>query len=377
MHQDFLLDDEITFLNHGSFGACPRPVFETYQQWQRELERQPVAFLGRRYDALMDEARSSLAEYVGAAAQDLIFVPNVTVAINTVARAIPLEPGDEVLATDHEYGAVDLTWAAVCKKAGAHYIRQPIDTPLGDTKQVIETLWQAVTPRTRVIAISHITSPTALTFPVASICARAREAGILTVIDGAHAPGQIPLDVTAVGADFYTGNCHKWLCAPKGAGFLHARREHHTWLEPLVISWGYGQGEGFVARNQWQGTRDIAAYLSVPAAIGYQHARDWPTVQARCHDLALGIRDRIQALTGLPHLGNPQTFRQMVSLPLPVDDIEGLKARLYDDYRVEVPAIRWRDLRLIRLSVQIYNTEVDGDRLASALVDLLPHFNAG
>jgi len=221
----FLLRPDVVFLNHGSFGACPQPVFETYQRWQRELERQPVEFLGRRFASLMRTAREALASYVHTAPEDLVYVPNATTGLNVVARSLPLQPGDEVLATDHEYGALNRTWRFVCAKRNATYVNYPLPLPIRSAEQVVETIWAGVTPRTRVLFISQYTSPTALILPVAELVRRARQAGILTVVDGAHMPGQIPLDLTALGADFYAGNLHKWLCAPKGAGFLNARRE--------------------------------------------------------------------------------------------------------------------------------------------------------
>ncbi|MBN1661062.1 MAG: aminotransferase class V-fold PLP-dependent enzyme, partial [Anaerolineae bacterium] len=235
----FLLQPDVVFLNHGSFGACPRSVFEVYQRWQLELERQPVEFLGRRAPELMRAARQALGSYLGAEADDLVYVPNATTGLNAVARALPLLPGDEVLATDHEYGALDRTWRFVCARRGARYVNQPVPLPVESAEQVVEAIWGGVTERTRVLFLSHITSPTALILPVEALVRRARSAGILTVIDGAHVPGQTPLDLEALGADFYSGNCHKWLCSPKGAGFLYARREVQNLLEPLVVSWGW------------------------------------------------------------------------------------------------------------------------------------------
>ena len=367
----FKIEECIHFLNHGSFGACSAEVFEVYQNWQHELECQPVEFLQRRYHDLMDEARAALSAYVNAPVETLVYVPNATVGINMVARSLKLNPGDEVLATDHEYGAIDSTWRFVCERSDAVYKQQPIHTPLTDDEAFIEQVWQGVTPRTRVIALSHITSPTALTFPVAAVCARARREGILTVIDGAHTPGQLALDLSAVGADFYTGNCHKWLCAPKGSGFLYVCPEHHAIIEPLVISWGWEEQTTFAMRNQWWGTRDIAAYLSVPAAIAFQQRHNWDAVRDRCHRLAVETWERLTALTGLPPLSDSAHFVQMFTVPVPVEDVMALKTRLYDEYNIEVPGIIWRDQSYLRISVQGYNTADDLDKLVEALGLLL------
>lgn len=207
----FMLDPEIVFLNHGSFGATPKPVFDVYQNWQRELERQPVEFLGRRARDLMAESRAALADYLGVQRDDLVYVTNATVGVNIVAHSINLGPGDEVLTTDHEYGACDRTWRFLARKDGFAYINQPVLVPLTSVERFVEQLWQGVTAKTKIIFLSHITSPTAIVFPVTEVCRRAREQGILTLVDGAHAPGQIPLDLDKIGADYYTGNLHKWM----------------------------------------------------------------------------------------------------------------------------------------------------------------------
>ncbi len=216
----FLLDSDVVFLNHGSFGACPRPVFEAYQTWQRELERQPVEFLGRRAPALMAEARKSLADYVGARADEVVYFPNPTTAANMVARSLNLQPGDEVLATDHEYGAMDRTWRFLGRQGGWSYVRYEIPLPVSTHSDFVERFWAGVTERTRVIFLSHLTSATALIFPVKEVCRRARAAGILSILDGAHVPGHLPLNLAELGADLYLGACHKGLRAPKGSAFL-------------------------------------------------------------------------------------------------------------------------------------------------------------
>ena len=375
--EQFLVRRDITFLNHGSYGACPQPVFETYQSWQRELERQPVEFLGRRIRDLLADARAALADFLGTAADNVVYAPNVTWAINAVAHSLALQPGDEVLATDLEYGAVDRTWRYYCGQRGARYINQPISLPVTSAAEFVNQLWAGVTGRTRVIAISHITSGTALILPVAEVCRRAREAGILTVIDGAHAPGQIDLNLDDLGADFYGGNCHKWLCAPKGSGFLFARPERQSLLEPLIISWGYqADNPGpslFLDHFERTGTHDPAAYLSVPAAIAFQRAHDWPRVRAACHLLAGEARARILALTGLPPIApdSSEWWAQMCAVPLPPLDAQRLHDRLWSDYQVEIPVSSRQNRTLVRVSIQAYNDQEDVNRLVDALSVLL------
>jgi isopenicillin-N epimerase len=368
---EFLLDPDVTFLNHGSFGACPRAVFERYQAWQVELERQPVLFLARRIGDLLADARAVLGDYVAADPDDLVFVPNATAAVNVAARSLALEPGDEVLSTDLEYGALDLTWERVCADAGARYIRTHVELPVADPADIVETVWSGVGASTRVLFLSHHTSTTALTLPVAELCARARDRGIHTVVDGAHVPGHLPLELRTLGADFYAGNCHKWLGAPKGAGFLYVGRELQRDVHPLVISWGYeGDDPTFLARHERQGTRDPSAYLAVPAAIEWQRAHDWDAVRRRCHDLAR----RAAAELGLPPLV-PDTrhdlYGQMVSVRLPDDAPADLQERLYDEYRIEIPTSERNGLRLLRPSFQGYNDAGDLGRLRAALDELL------
>ena len=381
----FLLDPDLVFLNHGSYGACPAEVFADYQRWQRELERNPVQFLGRRSGALLAQARAVLADYLGARADDLVFVPNATTGVNAVARSLALQPGDEVLAaTDHEYGACVATWQHACTQRGAVYRQVEVPLPFMPAGWV-DSVMAAVTPRTRVIFASHISSTTALIFPVAELCARARERGILTVIDGAHAPGHIALHLAAVGADFYTGNCHKWLCAPKGAAFLHVRVQQQALLDATVVSWGYvagadGAGDSppnvldsatgrtlLERRHQWQGTRDIAAFLAVPAAIAFQQQHDWPAVQRRCHDMACRTREQVAHFNGLAAIAPDDCFGQMLPIPVRCDDAEALRQHLFDSHHIEVPVTQHRGRTFVRVSVQAYNTQADVDVLVQAL----------
>ncbi|MCA1648646.1 MAG: aminotransferase class V-fold PLP-dependent enzyme [Chloroflexi bacterium] len=314
LREEFLLDPNVVFLNHGSFGACPRPVFERYQAWQRELERQPVEFLGRRREALLAEARGALTDYLHVGPDDAVYVPNVTTALNIVARSLPLEPGDEVLTTNHEYGALERTWTFVSEHRQTRVVVQHLPVPLADPDEVVEAVWAGVTPRTRVLFLSHITSPTAVTLPIEPLIARARAAGIWTVVDGAHAPGQVDLDLTDLGVDFYGGNSHKWLSAPKGAGFLYVRPDLQHLIEPVVVSWG------------WR-PNDPGASVFVD---------------------------------------------KMATLPLPPCDAAELKRRLYDEHQIEIPATRWGDVPCLRVSVQGYNTRADIERLVAAVAKLLP-----
>lgn len=376
LKQHFLLDPEIHFLNHGSFGACPKPVFEAYQAWQRRLERQPVLFLGREHDSLLQESRAALGAYLNASADDLVYIPNATHGVNIVARSLNLQPGEEVLTSDHEYGACDFTWEFLCGKRGAKYIHQPIRLPVQTEEEIVSQFWAGVTGRTRVIYLSHITSPTALRLPIEPICARARQAGILTVIDAAHSPGQIPVNLQALGADIVFGNLHKWVMSPKGAAFLYARQEIQPMLEPLVVSWGFGgnpefsSGSRFVDFFQWTGTRDPSAALAVPDAIKFMREHDWETVRKECHALLIQAMERVCDLVKMPPLYplDGSFFSQMAIAPLPPDvDLAVLKSRLYEEYKVEVPLIYWQDRKFVRISIQGYNSPDDVDALVSGL----------
>lgn len=350
-----------------------------YQAWQCRLERQPVHFLATELPDLLAEARAVLADYVGAAADDVAFIPNATFGVNLIARSLGLGPGDEVLTTNHEYGACDNVWTFLSQKQGFGYKKQPISLPIEPVAEMVEQFWQGVTPRTKVIFISHITSTTAVTLPVAAICARARQAGILTIIDGAHAVGQIPLDMAAIDADFYLSNAHKWLCSPKGSAFIYARREKQDLLEPLVVSWGWGGDEQFSYGSnlldylQWMGTVDPSAYLTVPAAIAFQKEHHWPDVRRHCHDLLHHALDQISSFTGLASPYPDDSFyHQMAVAPLPpVAELRAFKERFYEKYRVEVPFTEWNGRQFVRISVQGYNSATDTAALLAALQDSL------
>ena len=376
----FQLDPDIHFLNHGSYGATPKPVFEAYQRWQLRLERQPVLFLGREFYSLIREARQALGEYLNADADDLVFIPNATHGVNIVARSLELGHGDEVLTSDHEYGACDYTWEFLCQKIGAEYIHQPIPLPVTSEAEIVEQFWRGVTGRTKVIYLSHITSSTALRLPVEEICRRGRQAGILTIVDAAHAPGQIPVDLQQLGADIVFGNCHKWMLSPKGSAFLYVRREVQELIQPFVVSWGYhatpeiASGSRFVDILQWSGTRDPSAALAVPDAIRFMEVHNWAEVRQGSHRLLRQALERVCELTGMPPLYplDSDLYSQMGIAPLPPSDLAALKGRLYDEFRVEVPIIQWGERHFVRISVQGYNTHEDIDALVGALRMLLP-----
>ncbi len=367
LKDDFLLDPSAIFLNHGSFGATPRPVFENYQYWQRELELQPVEFIGRRAPDLLRQARSELAEYMHCGANDLVFVQNATYGMNVAVRALSLGPDDEVLASNHEYGAVNKTWMYHASQHGYRYINHPMDSFCDSKEAWVEQLWSGVTPHTRVISISHITSPTALVFPIQEVCRRARAEGILTVIDGAHAPGQIDLNLTELGADFYTGNLHKWMCAPKGVAFIYARPEMQKHVQPLVVGWGYNpdgaEETRFVDYLEWTGTRDVASFLAVPSVLAYMREHDWASVRATCHQLALETQQRFATYSDEGPLSTPDWFVQMADIPLP-RQIDGQKlSENFRAHKIEIPVIHWHDRWFLRLSVQAYTTQKDLDAL--------------
>lgn len=375
----FLLDDDLVFLNHGSFGACPRAVHRRYQELQRELEGNPVAFLDSRRDlpGRLQAARRVLAAHLAARADDLVFVPNATYGLNVVARSVALAPGDEVVITDHAYGAVERLWRFVCERRGARLVTAAVDLPVESPHDVVHTIWRQVTERTRVICIDHLTSPTALILPITALCERARRAGILSVIDGAHGPGQLPLDLTQLGADIYVGNCHKWLLAPKGAGFLWARPEVQPLLQPLVVSWGWQAAQPgpsrFLDEQEWTGTRDPAAWLAVPEAIAFQARHDWPQVQRRCRALVREARHALGQLTGLLPIcpDDGLWYGQMHTFALPVCDPERLQRALRERDRIEIPVFNWRGRPHLRISIQAYNTRRDVETLLQALAELL------
>ena len=380
----FLLDPEVVFLNHGSYGACPKPIFQAYQDWQVTLERQPVEFLDSRraLSPRMEEVRRAMAGAMGAAPEDIVAQVNATQALNIVAQSLDLQPGDEILTTDHEYAALEKTWAYVAARSGARIVPVTIPLPLHDESAFTETVLAGMTARTRVLFLSHITSATAMRFPIERAVRAAREREIITVIDGAHTPGHIPLDLTELGADFYAGNCHKWLMAPKGAAFLHVRPEMQDRIRPLTISHGWEPGHAgsdpgpfghsaFIDSLEVQGTRDPSAFLAIPAAYAFRAAHDWEQVARRCAAMAAETGARLARLTGLaPLCAEPFRAPQMFAVRLPDCDPAALQRDLMARWKIEMPCYRWKEHCIARFSVQGYTTQAQLDLLVAALSEI-------
>jgi isopenicillin-N epimerase len=328
----------------------------------------------------MYESRLALGKYLNANPEDLVYIPNATHGVNIIAHSLNLQPDDEVLTTDHEYGACDYTWDFVCKKSGAVYVHQPIPLPVNSEEDIVEQFLDGITPQTRIVYLSHITSSTALRLPVEQICRRARALGILSIVDAAHSPGQMPFDLQQLDADVVFGNCHKWMLAPKGSAFLYVRREHQHWIEPLIVSWGYNStneiatGSRFIDLLQWTGTKDPAAALTVPTAIEFMNDHDWDAVRCQCHLLLRQAIERICDMTGLSPLYPLASdfYNQMGIAPLPPSDLSTLKSRFYDEFKIEVPLTQWQDKQFIRISIQGYNDQNDVDKLLHSLEILLP-----
>ena len=372
----YLLDPDITFLNHGSFGACPKPVFDAYQNWQRKLENQPVQFMAIDVYEHLALARNKLGAFIGCDGDDLFFIPNATTAVNTIIRSLDLGPGDEVLSTNHEYGSLIRAWEWVAKEKGFHFIQHEFPLPLKTHEDFIEDFWESVTANTRIIFLSHITSSTGLIFPAEEICSRARKDGILTIIDGAHVPGQLALDITAMDPDVYTGACHKWLSAPKGSTFLYVKNDLQSLIKPLIISWGEaGDDPGpsqFLKDNQYQGTRDPSAFLAVPAAIDFQKEHNWNTVKKSCRELNRRTRDRAYKIIHTdPICPNTEEWLvQMASVEVDVNNEQALKDTLLETYKIEIPLFTWQEKTLLRFSFNAYNDEHDADVLIGALKEI-------
>ncbi len=376
----WLLDPEIIFLNHGSFGACPVPVMEAQQCWRERMERQPLQFLGKDIEELLDAALQGLAKFVNCHWQDVAFVANATTGVNTVLRSLLLEQGDELLTTNHEYNACRNALNFVAERQGVKVVVADVPFPIESESQVIEAVLQQVSPRTRLVLLDHVTSQTGLIFPIAELVQELNQRGIETLIDGAHAPGMIPLNLEELGATYYTGNCHKWLCSPKGAAFLYVRRDRQSVIHPLTISHGANSPRcdrsRFRLEFDWMGTHDLTPYLSVPAAIQFLGSLlpgGWMALMQHNREMAIAARTVLcETLNIAPPC--PETMLGALAvIPLPEGDPSLLQNALWEQYAIEVPIIPWnRSLgRQIRISAQIYNKPEQYNYLATALEKLL------
>ena len=371
----FLLDPDITFLNHGSYGACSKPVFKEYQDWQQKLENQPVQFMTNQVYSAMEKSRESMSQFVGCDDEELVFFQNPTTAVTNVIYNLDLKPGDEVLMSNHEYGALVRAWKMWGEKTGVNIIQQDISMPVTIEENFIENFWTGVTDQTKVIFLSHITSSTALIFPIEKIIKLAKEQNILTIIDGAHVPAQIPLNIHELGCDFYTGACHKWLCAPKGSSFLFVKKEHQDWVKPVVVSWGKDGDDPtpseFIQNFQWQGTRDMSAFLTIPTAINFYNKEIRP-YQAACKKIIQDTYSEFPSVLNTePISAGIEWLAQLVAHPLPKNIPSNLKKRLWEEYQIEIPVFEWNGQEFVRVSIQVYNTQKDVDLLMSALRSLI------
>ncbi|HEY0039587.1 MAG TPA: aminotransferase class V-fold PLP-dependent enzyme [Flavisolibacter sp.] len=369
----FLLRNDITYLNFGSFGACPKPVFQRYQQYQLELEQEPVQFITSTGLQYLRQSKEALGAYINCAADDLIFLPNPSHAVNLIAKSFPLQAGDEVLATEIEYGACDRAWQFYCEKAGAVYKRQPIRFPLESKEDFVSQFFQGLTTKTKLVFISHITSSTGLRLPVEEICSLAKEKGLMVFVDGAHAPGHIPLDLQTLNADIYTGACHKWMMTPKGSSFLYVKREFQNLFEPLVVSWGYNalfpSASPFQDYHQQQGTRDFSAFLTIPGAISFMQEHNWEAVSTHFRGMTQDNAATICQLLNAKPIApvNDDFILQMYSAEVKTKEPEKLHDHFFNEYRIQVPVMRQNNKVYLRYSLNAFNSQQDLDKLFDAI----------
>lgn len=386
LRANWTLEPDVAFLNHGSFGACPRVVLERQSALRAQLEAEPVRFFVRELEPMLADVRARVASFVGADPDDVVFVRNATEGCNAVLRSMAIEPGQTIVRTSHGYGAVDHTIDYVCERAGAEVVVAPLPFPVPSEQAVLDAVLGAVDARTRLVVVDHITSPTGVVLPIARLVAALRERGIETLVDGAHGPGMIPLDLNALGAGYYTGNFHKWCCAPKGAALLHVRRDLQPSVLPTRISHGYRSvrpRSRFLETFDWTGTDDPTPLLCVPTALDFLESIDgFGTLRDEaCARLRRG-RDRLAATLGVEPPVPDEMLGLLAALPLPDGDgapptsalyLDALQLALYEEHRVEVPVVPWPapPKRLIRISSALYNTDDEYERLAAGLRALL------
>ena len=381
MKQHWALDPDITYLNHGSFGATPRAVLEKQNEFRAQMEREPVRFFVRELEPLLDESRRALASFIGADEEGLAFVPNATAGVNAVLRSLDLDKFDELLVTTQEYNASRNALDYVASLADARVVVVDVPFPIASPDVVVERVLEKVTDRTRLLLIDHIVSQTALIFPVERLVRELQARGIDTLIDGAHAPGFLPLDVRAIGAAYYTGNLHKWVCTPKGAAFLHVRENRRGGVRPIAISHGASSTRTdrsrFLIEFDWTGTFDPSAWLCIPEALRVMTSMvdgGWPEIMRRNRELALRARDLLCDALQIDKPAPDEMLGAMASVPLPdgamySGETDPLQDRLLFEHKIEVPLMPWprQPKRLVRISAQLYNEVAEYEKLASAL----------
>jgi isopenicillin-N epimerase len=388
MKENWLLDPSVAYLNHGSFGAAPRVVLEKQQELQRRMEKEPVLFLVRELEPLMDAVRTDLGRLIGATLDDLAYVPNATSGVNAVLRSLEFTRGDELLVTTQEYNACRNVLDYIASRSGASVKPIDIPFPIRSPQQVIDAVMGSVTSATRLLLIDHITSQTAVIMPVRHIVAELNARGIDTIIDGAHVAGQIPVNIREIGCAYYTGNLHKWVCAPKGAAFLYVREDRREEIHPIVISHGLNSTRTdrsrFHLEFDWPGTFDPTAFLAAGESLRFIPSLvpgGWPEVMRRNHELALRARDILCRALKIDPPAPDGMLASMASVPIP-DGKPGDEASpfgdplqdvLFDQFRIEVPVMPWPSppKRLLRISAQLYNSIDEYSKLADALGRLL------
>ena len=386
----FMIDHEPTYLAHGSFGGCLSVAYEDRLSWYEKLEKNPHNFLVNELFDELKESRKALANYLNCNFNNLVYFPNPSTALNTVIRSLDLNENDEVLTSNHEYGALDKTWNFYSEKRGFKYKKVKIGLPYDEEDFFIESFKKSITKKTKVIFLSHITSSTALIFPVEKICKIAKDNNILIIIDGAHAPAQTKLDLKKLDADIYVGACHKWMCAPKGVSFLYAKESLKDSIEPLVVSWGWrdemlNEKSKYINNHQWQGTNDLSAYLTIPKVIRFLNQNKWNDISDECHNLILYVKNRFKIDKSLciPTSNNDKHLGQMLSFQINQNSklstivkqdqskIVQLQKTIYKKSNIHIPIIYWNGSVFMRVSIQAYNSESDINKM----FDMLEYFN--
>jgi isopenicillin-N epimerase len=379
----WMLDPKIIFLNHGSFGACPRNILDLQSKLRSQLESEPLRFFGREWEPLIDSARNELARFVGADVEDLVFVNNATTGVNAVLRSLTFSPEDELLVTNHEYNACRNALDFVASRSGAKVVIAKIPFPIESPQQIIDAVIANISPKTRLALLDHVTSQTGLIFPIQQLVYELQQRGVDTLIDGAHVLGMLPLNLREIGATYYTGNCHKWLCAPKGAAFLYVQRDKQQSIRPLTISHGanskFTHKSRFQLEFDWMGTDDPTAYMCVAEAIkfiGGLLPGGWNELMQRNHDLVLQGRQVICQALDVPPLCPDDMIGSMAVISMPAalekHSYMALHDNLFDNFGIEVQVVAWEKPKLlVRISAQIYNSLEQYEYLGEVLRELI------